>query len=152
MNDEPDSQPRRHDDATTRRPSGLRLRSPLSDEDEAIVARVMDSLFAVHRALGPGFRELIYHRACCLELDSRGISYESEKLVEVKYRQWSIPGHKVDLLVDRRVLVELKAVPKLTSLHRDQVISYLKALDLRIGLLVNFNVPVLKDGFKRVLR
>ena len=113
---------------------------------------VMDCAFAVHRSLGPGFREIIYVRALRLELDAQKLKFESEKKILVRYRQWEIPGQKVDLLVESTVLVEVKVVPRLRPMHRLQVLSYLKTLDLRIGLLINFNVPVLKNGFKRVIR
>src|SRR5687767_11502089 len=112
----------------------------------------MDCAFAVHRLLGPGFREKIYERALCLEMDASGLKFECEKPIDVRFREWLIPGQKVDLLVEGGILVEMKVVPKLRRLHRLQVLSYLKTLDLRIGLLINFNVPVLKDGFKRVVR
>jgi GxxExxY protein len=112
----------------------------------------MDCAFAVHRLLGPGFREKIYERALCLELDASGLKFECEKPIDVRFREWLIPGQKVDLLVEGCILVEMKVVPKLRRLHRLQVLSYMKTLDLRIGLLINFNVPVLKDGFKRVVR
>lgn len=126
--------------------------SPLPTEAEAVVRRVMDCAFTVHRSLGPGFREKIYVRALCLELDAQKLTFESEKSVLVRYKQWQIPGQTVDLLVESSVLVEAKVVPRLRPMHRLQVLSYLKTLDLRIGLLINFNVPVLKDGFKRVIR
>ena len=146
-------QTRRHDDTTTRRSlGGLRVRSPLAADTEALVSAVMDCAFTVHRALGPGFREVIYKRAVCLELDSRGLRFESERQILVRFKTWQIPGQKVDLIVGDAVLVELKAVPRLRPIHRSQVLSYLKTLDLRIGLLVNFNCVVLKDGFKRVIR
>ena len=134
------------------RPSGLRVDSPLALEEEKVVRRVMDAAFTVHRALGPGFREKIYHRALCLELDSEGLKFECEKSIEVRFKDWRIPGQKIDLLVEKFVLVETKVVPKIRRIHRAQVLSYLKTLDLRIGLLINFNVAVLKDGFKRVVR
>ena len=112
----------------------------------------MDCAFTVHRLLGPGFREKIYERALCLELDACGLKFESEKSIQVRFKEWLIPGQKIDLLVEGFVLVETKVVPKLRPLHRLQVLSYLKTMDLRLGLLINFNVPVLKDGFKRVVR
>ena len=112
----------------------------------------MDCAFTVHRHLGPGFKEKIYERALCLELDSRGLRFECEKEIEVIYRDWQIPGQRVDLIVEGKVLVEVKTVPRLRALHRSQVLSYLKTLDLRIGLLINFNCSMLKDGFKRVIR
>jgi GxxExxY protein len=111
----------------------------------------MDVGFCVHRLLGPGFRELIYRRAFCLELEARGLSFECEKLIDVKYKHWTIPGQRVDLVVDGIVVVELKTVPKLRALHRRQVLSYLKTMNLRIGLLFNFNTELMKNGFGRVV-
>ena len=130
----------------------LRIESPLPPEIEEIVTKVVDVGFTVHKVLGPGFKEKIYERAFCLELDSRGLKFECEKPIEVKYKEWRIPGQKVDLIVASVVLVELKAVPQLRKLHHRQVLSYLKTLDLRIGLLVNFNVSLYKTGVKRVIR
>ena len=105
----------------------------------------------MHNILGPGFKECIYDRAFCLELDSRGLKFEREKRIEVKYKTWRIPGQKIDLIVGGVVLVELKAVPQIKRIHRRQVLSYLKTLDLRIGLLMNFNVELYKHGVKRVV-
>lgn len=130
----------------------LRIESPLPPEIEEVVTKVVDVGFTVHRVLGPGFKEKIYERAFCLELDSRSLKFECEKQIEVKYKNWRIPGQKVDLIVADLVLVELKAVPQLRKLHHRQVLSYLKTMDLRIGLLVNFNVSLFKTGVKRVIR
>ena len=143
---------RRQHESTTPVTFGLRLESPLPPETEALVRAVMDCAFAVHRSLGPGFREIIYARALHLELDAQKLKFEAEKKIKVRYKHWEIPGQKVDLLVESSVLVEVKVVPRLRPMHRLQVLSYLKTLDLRIGLLINFNVPVLKAGFKRVIR
>ena len=122
----------------------------LLPEYEEIVSAVIGCAITVHRALGPGFKESIYHTAFRLELDSNGIQYESEKPIQVKYRQWMIPGQKVDLIVRSIVLVEIKAVPRLRVLHRCQVQSYLKTTDLPVGLLLNFNARLLKDGLQRI--
>jgi GxxExxY protein len=124
--------------------------SDLTPEQEAIVSETIACGIAVHRELGPGFKECIYHRALRLELESRGISYDSDKPILVKYREWSIPGQKVDLIVRGIVLVELKAVPRLRALHRCQVQSYLRTTNVPIGLLMNFNAVLLKDGLQRV--
>ena len=130
----------------------LRIKSPLSPEVEGLVTEAVDVGFTVYSELGPGFKEAIYERAYCLELDARGIKYECEKRIEVKYKQWRIPGQKVDLIVAGVVLVELKAVPSLRKLHRRQVVSYLKTMDLQVGLLMNFNVTFFKTNIKRVIR
>ena len=129
----------------------MRVQSSLSEAEEQLVSKVMDVGFAVHRVLGPGFRESIYHRAFCLELNARGLAFECEKRIEVQYKQWRIPAQTVDLVVGGIVLVELKTVPKLKALHRRQVLSYLKTMNLRIGLLFNFNTELMKQGFRRVV-
>ena len=129
----------------------LRTASPLTPEQEAIVTASMDCGFTVHRVVGPGYRENIYQTAFCLELESRGLHFEAEKKVLVKYRNWEIPAHRLDVVVEGVVLVELKAVPKLRDIHRAQVISYLKTTGLRVGLLMNFNTVLLKDGFRRIV-
>jgi GxxExxY protein len=129
----------------------LRVSSPLNPDQETIVTEVIECAFTVHRALGPGFREKIYVSAFRLELDSRGLRFESEKPIVVHYKDWEIPGQKVDLIVENLVLVELKTVPRLRAIHRSQVISYLKTTGLRIGILVNFNTGILKHGLRRVV-
>jgi GxxExxY protein len=111
----------------------------------------MDCAFTLHRSVGPGFREAFYATAFCLELVWRGLKFERDKRISVKYRHWEIPGHRVDLIVEGVVLVEIKSVPRLRPIHRAQVIAYLKATGLRVGLLINFNSVVLKDGFQRIV-
>jgi GxxExxY protein len=128
-----------------------RVQSNLSVEVEELAYRVIDSLVTVHRSLGPGYKEIIYQRAACLELDSNGIKYECEKSILVPYKNWKIPGHKIDLIVAGLVIVELKAVPRLKDIYRRQLLSYLKATQIPLGLLVNFNVPVLKGNIRRVI-
>ena len=129
----------------------LRVPSTLSEEQEEIVRRTVDVGFAVHRELGPGFKESIYEEAFCLELDLRGMSFERQKPISVCYKQWIIPGQKLDLIVERAVIVELKAVTKLERIHEAAVISYLKATGLRLGLLINFHERLLKDGIQRLV-
>ncbi len=129
----------------------LRVHSPLSEEHEGIVSEAVDVGYTVHTNLGPGFREHIYERAYCLELDSRGISFECEKKVSVRYKSWEIPGQKIDLIIEGVVLIEIKAVQKPHPVHRAQVLSYLKTIGLRVGLLMNFNVEVFKAGVRRVV-
>ena len=123
----------------------------LPPEQEAIVTQAIGCGIAVHRELGPGFKERIYHTAYRLELESRGIPFESDKRIVVKYRKWEIPGQQIDLIVEGVVLIELKAVPKLRELHDCQVRSYLRTTGLPVGLLMNFNVPLLKQGIRRIV-
>jgi GxxExxY protein len=122
----------------------LQVSSPLTQEDEAIVTKVIDCAFAVHRALGPGYKERIYEMAFCLELESRNVRFECEKPVSVRYREWVIPGQRIDLIVEKRVVVEIKAMPRLRMLHRRQLVSYLRTLDLKAGILLNFNTSYIK--------
>jgi GxxExxY protein len=125
--------------------------TPLNQAEEAIVSSVIGCAISVHRELGPGFREFIYHEALCLELESRSLRFEREKKIAVRYRDWMIPGQRIDLIVEGVVAVETKAVPRLRPIHRQQVLSYLKTLGLHVGLILNFNVPVLKAGIGRVV-
>ena len=129
----------------------LRTNTDLPQDVEAIVSAAIGCGISVHKELGPGFKEKIYHRAYRLELTARGLPFESEKPILVKYRDWMIPGQTVDLIVAGAVLVELKAVPRLRDFHRHQVISYLRTTGLRIGLLLNFNAVLLKEGLRRVV-
>ena len=105
----------------------------------------------MHRHLGPGFLEKIYQEALCLELSSRGIDYEREKRIAVNYKGNAIPGQRVDLIVSGCVLVELKAAVVLHVIHEAKLISYLKTTGLRLGLLLNFHEPTLKQGLKRMV-
>ena len=129
----------------------LNKHSDLSAEQEALVTAVIGCGIAIHRELGPGFKECIYHQAFRLELTSRKMAFESDRPILVRYREWLIPGQRLDLIVEGTVLVELKAVPRLRALHRYQVQSYLRTTALPIGLLLNFNTPLLKDGLQRVV-
>jgi GxxExxY protein len=129
----------------------MRLPSPLSPEAEESMSATIGCAIAVHRALGPGFLESIYKKAMHIELDARGISYESEKSVTVAYRGAQIQGQRIDLVVNGLIIVELKAVVRFDDVHRSQVMSYLKTTGLRGGLLINFRVPVLKAGLQRIV-
>jgi len=128
----------------------LRVVSPLGESEERLITQVVDCGFQVHSALGPGFKERIYVQAFRLELHCRGLSFESEKSIDVRYKDWTIPGGRVDLLIGGFLIVEIKAVPKPVALHRKQVLSYLKTMNLHVGLLINFNSAYYKGGVKRV--
>ncbi len=129
-----------------------RVASTLPAEVEDVVFRVIGAAIEVHKHLGPGYLESTYHRALCIELDLRGISYQVEPKINVTYKGKEIAGQKLDLLVESCVIVEVKAVAKLEQIHGSQLVSYLKSTGLRAGLLINFNSVVLKAGIRRIVR
>ena len=129
----------------------LRVSSPLDDETERYITEAMDCGFAVHKALGPGFPELTYRNAFCLELTAQKIPFECEKPFVVKYRDRPVSTHRVDLVVRNRLVVELKAVRILERVHEAQVLAYLKASQLPAGLLMNFGGATLKEGLRRII-
>jgi GxxExxY protein len=125
---------------------------PIPDEDETICTQVIGAAIEVHRHLGPGFLESIYRQALAWELAQQGFRVEEEKIIVVAYKQLQIAGQRLDLLINGRVVVEIKCVDAFHPIHRAQVLSYLKTTNLRLGLLLNFHEEVLKDGIKRVVR
>jgi GxxExxY protein len=129
----------------------IRVASPLSAEAEAAMTQVIGCAIAVHRELGPGFLESIYKKAMSIAMAKAGMTYECEKAVDVFYEGIAIPGQRVDLIVEKLIVVELKAVKRFDEVHEAQLLSYLKTTGIRGGLLVNFRVPVLYRGLKRVV-
>jgi GxxExxY protein len=115
------------------------------------VHRVIGCAITVHGTLGPGYVEAVYRKAMCIELRHQGLCFTNEHAVHVEYRGEIIHGHRIDLLVEGLVVVELKAIERLDQVHRAPVISYLKALRLQVGLLMNFNGDYLKGNIKRVV-
>lgn len=124
---------------------------PIPSNVEFIATQTIGAAIEVHRALGPGFLEKIYQEALCLELQAREIRFERERPVAVHYRGVSIPGQRIDLIVDTCLIVELKATEALDTAHTAQLISYLRTTGLRLGLLLNFNRPTLRDGIRRIV-
>ena len=123
-----------------------------SAEVERVATAVVDAAYKVHRELGPGLLESVYTTCLAHELRKRGFAVEREFEVPVVYDGITIDvGFKVDLLVDRVVVVELKAVIDMHPVFKAQLMTHLKLLHLRLGFLINFNVPLLKDGLQRVV-
>jgi GxxExxY protein len=118
---------------------------------DELVHAVIGAAIEVHRQLGPGFLEGVYEEALCVELTNKKIFFERQKEISVLYKGRHIGKHRIDLLVEYLLIVELKTVETLADIHKAQVISYLKATGLSLGLLINFNVPVLKNGIQRVI-
>jgi GxxExxY protein len=111
---------------------------------------VIGAAIEVHRTFGPGFLESVYEQALCLELTHWGVPFVAQHRFSLSYRGQAVGEGRVDLLVDQALILELKTVEALNNLHQAQLLSYLKALQCPLGLLINFNVPVLKDGIKRI--
>jgi len=115
-----------------------------------LTERIIGAAIEVHRALGPGLLESAYQRCLKHELQSIGISLESEKPLPLNYKGIHLDcGYRIDLLVMGKVIVEVKSVEKLEKFHEAQLLTYLRLAGCTVGLLINFNVPVLKDGIKR---
>jgi GxxExxY protein len=112
---------------------------------------VIGAAIEAHRHLGPGFLESVYEEALCIELAERQASFERQKEISVLYKGRPIGKQRIDLMVGEVLIVELKAIDALAEIHKAQVISYLKATRLPRGLLITFNVPVLKNGIQRVV-
>jgi GxxExxY protein len=118
---------------------------------EDVASETIGAAIEVHRVLGPGFLERIYHDALCIELQARGITFERERPVAIRYRDIAIQGQRVDLIVGGCIIVELKALTRFDPVHDAQVISYLRTTGLRLGLLLNFSCPTLREGIRRVV-
>ncbi|MBN1966572.1 MAG: GxxExxY protein [Anaerolineae bacterium] len=112
---------------------------------------VIGAAIEVHKALGPGFLESVYEEALCVELRLRHIPFSQQPIVNVDYKGHPVGEGRLDILVDDALVVELKAVEALAPIHTAQVLSYLQATGHQLGLLINFNVPMLKRGIQRIV-
>ena len=124
---------------------------PVPEEVQRLATSVIGAAIEVHKHLGPGFLERIYHEALCQELQLREIPYERECAVVVNYKGVGISGQRIDPIVNRRLVVELKAASRLDPIHEAKLISYVRTIGLRLGLLLNFNCPTMKEGVKRIV-
>jgi GxxExxY protein len=116
-----------------------------------LTGHVIGAAIEVHKNLGPGLLESVYETCLCVELDKRNIPYERQKEIQIEYKGTIVDcGFRSDLIVDDRLIVELKAQDNLLPIHEAQLLTYLKLMNIKVGLLINFNVVVLKDGIKRL--
>lgn len=129
----------------------LNFVSNLLEEHEQLIQKVIGVAIEVHRHLGPGFPESNYERALCHELQLQGIPFEKQFEILVPYKDTSIPGQRLDLIIDNFLILELKAVEEIAPIHEAQLLSYLKSTGLKIGLLINFKVNQLKSGIRRII-
>ena len=125
---------------------------PVSAEIDEIARSVVDSAFRVHKILGPGLLESVYEQCLCHELSKRSISFKSQVSLPIIYDEIRLDaGLRLDILVEDLIIIELKAVEKMHQIYKAQLLTYLKLTGLRLGLLINFNVLLIRDGIKRVI-
>lgn len=117
-----------------------------------LTEKVIGLAIKVHRKLGPGFLESVYQAALTYELQKAGIQFEKEKELPVYYEDIMLDvGFRCDFIIDGRLIIECKAVKELTEIDKAQLLNYLKLTNLQVGLLINFNVLILKNGIKRLV-
>ena len=113
---------------------------------------VVDLCLKIHRKLGPGLLESIYEEVLCYELKHAGLQYERQKKIDVEYEGLKMKlGFRADVIVEKKLIVELKSVEEINPVHMKVLLTYLKITDIRLGLLINFNEALIKDGIKRIV-
>ena len=127
--------------------------APIPQRLDQISAAVVDSGMKVHKALGPGLLESVYEQCLAYELSERGFSVRRQVPVPIVYGSLKLDAaYRIDMIVGDAIIVEVKAVEALTAVHQAQLLTYLKLYNRRLGLLLNFNVALFKQGLKRIAR
>lgn len=119
-------------------------------ESDVLTQKIIGAAIEVHRTLGPGLLESIYEEALCHEFDLRGIHYRRQVEIDVIYKNKIIKGQRIDILVEKEVIIEVKSLSKLPEVSTAQILSYLKATGLKRGLLINFGSKLLREGIRRI--
>mgnify|MGYP003337911428 CR=1 FL=1 len=113
---------------------------------------VVHLAFQIHTELGPGLFESVYEEVFCFELMRNGLCFTRQQLIPVFYQGTKLElGFRADIVVEQKILIELKSIEYILSVHKKQVITYLRLTDIKLGLLINFNVPLIKDGITRIV-
>lgn len=122
------------------------------DELDKLTDKVVNAMFAVHKTFGPGLNEKIYESCLAQELEIQGIPYKRQVRIPVVYKGFNVKTFcRLDLIVDERVIVELKSCTEFLPIHQAQLLTYLKLTNLKVGYLANFNATLMKDGIKRMV-
>ena len=130
-----------------------RQREAREEEVDGLTRRIIGFAIDVHRGLGPGLLESAYEACLCNDLAQAGISFARQVALPVRYRGVALEcGYRMDLVVADQVIIEIKSVEKLLPIHEAQLLTYLRLSGMAVGLLMNFNMPVLKDGLRRLNR
>jgi GxxExxY protein len=123
-----------------------------TERQEAVAGQIVDAAFCVHKELGPGLLEKIYESCFCYELEKRQISHQRQVDIPVRYDGVVLDEDlRLDVLVEDMIVCEIKAVEKMNPLYEAQLLSYMKLTGKHLGFLINFNVPVIKNGIKRMI-
>ena len=127
--------------------------TPLSEKEEFLATEIVDAAYKVHKELGPGLLEKVYEACFCYELSLKEIPYQRQIDIPISYKNelFFDEGFRMDVFVDEIVICELKSVAELNRLWEAQIISHLKLMKLRLGFLINFNVPLIKEGIHRFM-
>lgn len=141
------------DTKITKDETAMSMRRPALDAStESLASGVVDAAVAVHRELGPGLLESAYEACLAHELSLRGMPFRRQLLLPISYKQTSVDaGYRLDLVVDDRIILELKALNVVLPVHEAQLLTYLRLSKIRLGFLLNFNVPLMRDGIRRVV-
>jgi GxxExxY protein len=124
----------------------------LSKDTNRLTGEVIGAAIEVHKRLGPGLLESAYEECLCRELELRGIHYERQKELPIEYKGVKLDcGYRLDIVVEESLILELKACEQLEPIHEAQLLTYLKMTGIEVGLLINFNIPILKDGIRRLV-
>jgi len=130
----------------------LRTESKLNEGIEYLATEVVDAAYSVHKTLGPGLLESVYEKCMCHELSKRDVCTRTQVSLPVIYDGVSIDaGLRIDMYVDEQVIIELKSVEKVLPVHKAQLLTYMKLANAKLGFLINFNVPLLKNGISRMV-
>jgi GxxExxY protein len=130
----------------------MKVFEPLAADTERLAKIAVDSAFKVHSGLGPGLLESVYEICLAHELRKRGLVLDTQVAIPVLYDGIRLEaGLRVDILVERQLLIEIKAVEEMKRVFKAQVMTYLKLTGIRLGLLINFNVPLIKNGLERII-
>jgi GxxExxY protein len=130
--------------------SGPAFTDEAKNAADELSRKIIGAAIEVHRYLGPGLLEGAYEACLCRELELRGIAFQRQHPVSIEYKGITVEGaYRIDILVTDLIVIELKSVEKLESIHDAQLLTYLRLYKRWLGLLINFNVPVLKDGIQR---
>jgi GxxExxY protein len=130
----------------------VRNYKPLSKREESIAEKIVDAAYTVHKILGPGLLEKVYEVCFCHELSKRGLKNQRQVDIPIVYDGMTFDeGLRIDVLVEELIICELKAVDQMNSVWEAQINSHLKLTGYRLGFLINFNVPLIKNGIKRII-